>query len=96
MDPEYPLDRLADMVEDSGARVLVTESDLHDRTGGRQVTRVDLDTIDWNEETIGKLEESDVSAENIAYVIYTSGSTGKPKGVQRLHRGVVNRLSWSW
>jgi len=89
LDPAYPKDRLAYMLADSEARVLLTQSDLAvDLTAG--VQRVCLDR--WTD-FAGELEEnspSESTAQNLAYVIYTSGSTGRPKGVMISHRNVVN------
>jgi natural product biosynthesis luciferase-like monooxygenase protein/FkbM family methyltransferase len=89
LDPQYPKDRLAYMLADSGARVLLTQSDLaKDLTA--DVQRVCLDR--WADFTRGPEENpsGDVTAQNLAYVIYTSGSTGRPKGVMISHRNVVN------
>jgi non-ribosomal peptide synthetase component F len=92
LDPTYPRARLAFMIEDSGARVILTQSGLVELiSDGSGRTLVCLDT-DW--ETIAG-ESADalttgVTSSDLAYVIYTSGSTGKPKGVMVCHRNVVN------
>lgn len=93
LDPAYPQERLAFMIEDAQLSVLLTESDLiavlpdHDNI-------VCLDT-DW--QAIALCPEtnpnSTVTPENLAYTIYTSGSTGQPKGVQICHSAVVNFLT---
>jgi len=89
LDPQYPKDRLAYMLADSEARVLLTQSDLAvDLTA--DVQRVYLDP---QADFVGEPEEnpsSESTAQNLAYVIYTSGSTGRPKGVMISHRNVVN------
>ena len=89
LDPQYPQDRLAYMLADSEARVLLTQSDLTlDLTA--DVRRVCLDP---RADFVGEPEEnpsSESTAQNLAYVIYTSGSTGRPKGVMISHRNVVN------
>ena len=95
LDPAYPKERLAFMIEDAGVEVVVTQEELKDRTPD-SVRRVCLDS-DWKK--IEK-ESSDPTAcatspDNLAYVIYTSGSTGKPKGVLIEHRGVVNVIEAS-
>jgi amino acid adenylation domain-containing protein len=90
LDPQFPKDRLSFMLEDSGAKVLITESHLKDLAAGAQV--VCLDKEDWQQESSAAVE-SGVGPENLAYVIYTSGSTGKPKGVEITHRSVVNLLA---
>ncbi len=93
LDPYFPADRLAYMLEDSGAKVLLTQESLAGKLGGEGVQMVCIDT-DWpviTRESTEPLETSSTQ-ENLAYVIYTSGSTGRPKGVQVLQRGVVNFL----
>ena len=91
LDPTYPTDRLAFMVEDSGAPVLLTQRRLLDRLPESDAKVVCLDR-DWD--TISREREEapvrDAGSNNLAYVIYTSGSTGKPKGVMVEHRNVVN------
>jgi amino acid adenylation domain-containing protein len=92
LDPTFPRDRIAFMLEDSRAPVLLTQRSLVNDlppTAARQVV------ID---EPLPRIEGSrgeSVSAgpSSLAYVIYTSGSTGKPKGVQIEHRAVVNFLN---
>ena len=91
LDPNYPLERLKFMLEDSGAKALLTESSLGDKWQGLALETVYLD-LDWSEisqETSSNLT-SEANSENLAYVIYTSGSTGKPKGVQVSHAALVN------
>ncbi|RKZ67567.1 MAG: non-ribosomal peptide synthetase, partial [Gammaproteobacteria bacterium] len=94
MDPEYPKERLAYMLEHSGVAVLISQSDLVERLPEHQAQVVCVDS-DWDK--IGKLSSdrptTSVKPEDLAYVIYTSGSTGKPKGVQVPHGAVVNFLS---
>jgi len=92
LDPIYPPERLAFMLSDSGAPVLLTEETLPpipDYTG----TVVFLDS-EWpaicREDASQAVGAGD--AESRAYVIYTSGSTGKPKGVEIKHRSVINLL----
>ncbi|MGZ4107309.1 MAG: non-ribosomal peptide synthetase, partial [Tumebacillaceae bacterium] len=93
LDPAYPEERLAYMMEDAELSVLLTEQALVDLLPKQQATVVLLDA-----EEAAFAAQSDenlaleLDAENAAYVIYTSGSTGKPKGVQVPHRAVVNFL----
>jgi amino acid adenylation domain-containing protein len=97
LDPSYPKERLAFMLDDAGIRVLLTltrlESDLP--TEGRTVLRLDVDR-----ELLAQCPESNLahrsSQHELAYVIYTSGSTGRPKGVAVEHGQIVNRLRWMW
>ena len=97
LDPDYPKDRLAFMLEDSKTPVLLTEQkwlsvfeNLPDRT---RCFCFDRDSNDFA--TLpGTNPLNSVSAEHLAYTIYTSGSTGKPKGAMNTHEGICNRLLW--
>ena len=95
LDPTYPQERLAFMLEDTQAPVLLTQQRLLARLPAHQAQVLCLDT-DWqaiDHESKTNLI-SGVQAHNLAYVIYTSGSTGKPKGVQIEHRSLTNYLHW--
>jgi len=93
LDPTYPSDRVAFMLADSHAPLLLTESSL--RAGLPDFGGVML-ALDEDWPTIAKHSGDDLltapSGDDRAYVIYTSGSTGKPKGVQIPHRALVNFL----
>ncbi|HEU0012159.1 MAG TPA: amino acid adenylation domain-containing protein, partial [Longimicrobium sp.] len=90
LDPAYPDDRLAYMLEDSGARIVVTTSALAERIAGDGLALVRLDA-DAERIASERAAAADGGAgpESLAYVIYTSGSTGRPKGVQVTHANVV-------
>jgi amino acid adenylation domain-containing protein len=93
LDPELPVDRLAFMLDDSGADVLVSDEQvlpLLPPHAGRTI-RIDSD---WPEIALESPEVLDVEIDpdHLAYVIYTSGSTGRPKGVPNTHAGIVNRV----
>jgi natural product biosynthesis luciferase-like monooxygenase protein len=91
LDPAYPSDRVALMIEDSGLKVVVTQSALAAGLSGRGVQTV---LLDGQAEQLAQLSEARpaplAQPENLSYIIYTSGSTGKPKGVMVEHRNVVN------
>jgi amino acid adenylation domain-containing protein len=91
LDPAYPAERVAYMLADSGARVLLTQEALVSRlpATGAHVVRLDADADAISAESAKPLE-SGATADNLAYVIYTSGSTGRPKGVALAHRAMVN------
>ncbi|MDH0732573.1 non-ribosomal peptide synthase/polyketide synthase [Pseudomonas sichuanensis] len=94
LDPEYPTERLAYMIEDSGVQLLLTSAALLERLPvPAGVNCLSLDTL-----ALGHLAEDDlgvvVQGENLAYMIYTSGSTGRPKGAANRHRALTNRLCW--
>ncbi|MDY6951374.1 MAG: amino acid adenylation domain-containing protein, partial [Thermodesulfobacteriota bacterium] len=95
LDPAYPKARLAFMIEETAAPVLLTRAHLAERLLHRGQKVLCLDR-DW--EAISRQPEkapvTDTGPENLAYVIYTSGSTGQPKGVAIAHRGLVNLISW--
>ncbi|WP_286547721.1 non-ribosomal peptide synthetase [Variovorax sp. J22G73] len=94
LDPEYPADRLAYMVQDSGITMLLTQSHLRALVPVAGLSQVlDLDTLDTSAESILD-PQVDLHGDNLAYVIYTSGSTGRPKGAANRHRSLFNRLAW--
>ncbi len=96
MDPEYPIDRLSYMLEDSGVRLLLTQAALAQQlplTEGVQVLCLDTCPLADTAEAEQNLASS-ASADDLAYIIYTSGSTGRPKGAGNSHRALVNRLCW--
>ena len=94
LDPMYPQERLAFMLEDAEVPVLLTQQHLLESLPVHGAEVVCLDT-DWK--AIARESEENLvggaTADNLAYVIYTSGSTGKPKGVQISHRALVNFLT---
>lgn len=104
LDPHYPAERLAFMLEDSGIPILLTQAPLLEwlplqgRTG-LQVVCLDRDWAGIEQAAQGDLDTNPASQlplaqrpgpDHLAYVIYTSGSTGKPKGTLLRHRGLVN------
>jgi amino acid adenylation domain-containing protein len=95
VDPGYPADRIAYMLEDSRAAVLVTTADVAARLPElpTPLLRLDVDAAAIDAEPADALA-IDVHPENLAYVLYTSGSTGKPKGAALPHRALVNLLRW--
>lgn len=94
LDPEYPIDRIAFMLADSDAAVVLTQSHLQDTLPPTSATVLLLDdATEWDGQPATDPEPV-ASADNQAYLIYTSGSTGRPKGVPNTHRGIVNRLHW--
>lgn len=96
LDPSYPKERLAFILEDTKATVLLTQERLVENLpeyGGR-VVWMDKDS----EAIVQQSNENPVSgitSDNVAYVIYTSGSTGKPKGVVITHRSPATLLLWA-
>ena len=95
IDPDYPTNRVAMLLSDSGAQVLITHSSLVEQ----------LPTGNWRTVVLGAAgtatacyprTTSNVKSrpENLAYVIFTSGSTGRPKGVQITHANLMNLVDW--
>jgi amino acid adenylation domain-containing protein len=95
LDVVYPRERLAFMLADSAAPVLLTQSGLRDRLPESGAEVVCLDD-DWEAIARESAEKVDGRAtlDNLAYVIYTSGSTGMPKGVAMPHRPLANLVGW--
>jgi amino acid adenylation domain-containing protein len=97
MDATYPQQRIAFMLENSRAPVLLTVQRLRDRVARSASEIICVDTA-WD--TVATVNagnpDSGVGSDDLAYVIYTSGSTGTPKGVLAPHRACVNRFSWMW
>jgi amino acid adenylation domain-containing protein len=91
LDPAHPTERLAFMLEDSGARaMLIGKASLAQLPG----TAKHILCLDTEQADIAELPDtnprSPVAPDQLAYVIYTSGSTGKPKGVAVEHRSIVH------
>ena len=94
LDPDYPAERLAYMLKDSGVHLLLTQTALLDRVPSAEgVCVIAMDTLHldgWPTQPPGLHLHGD----NLAYVIYTSGSTGQPKGVGNTHAALAERLQW--
>ena len=94
IDPTFPADRIAHMMDDAGPKLVVASDGTLAALSSWKDVRLSLD------EVRDKMEKSDSSnvtvrdtrAEDLAYIIYTSGSTGRPKGVQANHGALCNLL----
>jgi amino acid adenylation domain-containing protein len=93
LDPNFPKERLAFMLEDAQVTVLLTQEKLARWFNEYQVQAVCLDK-DWDKIAQENWTNpiSDLNKNHLAYTIYTSGSTGKPKGVQIQHQSLTNFL----
>nr|WP_205522819.1 non-ribosomal peptide synthetase [Myxococcus eversor] len=90
LDPGLPAERLAYMVENSGARLVITQAHLKSALPGN-VSTLCLDTEQGVLQALPTARPAtSASADTLAYVIYTSGSTGRPKGTLLVHRGLCN------
>ncbi|WIB26578.1 non-ribosomal peptide synthetase [Curtobacterium sp. MCSS17_015] len=87
LDPEYPTDRVAGMIEDSEPTMLLTSSGqlARDRDAGATWSvpslAVDPDTAPWRRQSDDPNTLPVVTGDALAYIVFTSGSTGRPKGV---------------
>lgn len=90
LDPSYPAERLALMLSDTQARVLVVQQDLRtilpDYPG--PIVWIDRDRAQLDQRPTDNLNLP-ISPDHLAYVMYTSGSTGRPKGILIPHRGIT-------
>jgi amino acid adenylation domain-containing protein/non-ribosomal peptide synthase protein (TIGR01720 family) len=95
IDPSYPQERLAFMLEDSQTPILLSQQHLVESLPAHKAQVVCLDS---NWELIAHQSSENLTcnlrSDSLAYVIYTSGSTGIPKGAMNTHRGICNRLLW--
>jgi amino acid adenylation domain-containing protein len=93
MDPTYPLERLTYMLEDSQARLIVTNTHhlpLTEAVGRHGLKVLNLDELDT--EIVDENLDLTLSPDTLAYLLYTSGSTGTPKGVLQNHRNVLHTI----
>lgn len=97
LDPTYPPERLAFMLEDAGPPLIVTIQPVRETLPPHAAMDVCLDT---DGRTISQEAEhaptNGATPDGVVYALYTSGSTGKPKGVLGVHRAAVNRCAWMW
>ena len=90
LDPSFPAERLAFMLEDSNASIVLTLKSLLPEMPKTNAQVICLDALE--EVKTKRSKKSKAKPDDLAYIIYTSGSTGKPKGVQIHHQAVVNFL----
>ncbi|MBV2197914.1 amino acid adenylation domain-containing protein [Bacillus velezensis] len=98
IDPDYPEERISYILQDSGAKLLLTQEALdvpesyNGETilldGGRSILSLPLDENDEAN------PQTETTADHLAYMIYTSGTTGQPKGVMVEHHALVNLCFW--
>ncbi|HEY2973281.1 MAG TPA: amino acid adenylation domain-containing protein, partial [Pyrinomonadaceae bacterium] len=93
LDPQYPSERLAVMLKDSHAPLLLTRQHFVERLSAYAGQAVCLDT-DWEEicRQLATNPDGAGTADNLAYVIFTSGSTGQPRGVSITHQAIARLL----
>jgi amino acid adenylation domain-containing protein len=96
IDPDYPVDKTSYILDDCGAKTIITTNALKDKL--TKLTTADVIAIDDDLLIEGFSEQSPVvliKPGDLAYVMYTSGTTGMPNGVMVEHAGVVNNLLWA-
>lgn len=93
IDPNYPVDRVNYMLEDSESSLLLINSDIHEEILHKgkifNINEINVDL--YSRENLIKINQLN----DLAYIIYTSGSTGKPKGVMIEHQGLTNYIWWA-
>ncbi|MBR9804888.1 LLM class flavin-dependent oxidoreductase [bacterium] len=89
LDPAFPAERIAYMVEDAAMKVIVTQTAIREELPSHQASELCVDAVPVDAGDVPPVHTA-VTPANLAYVIYTSGSTGKPKGVMVEHRNAVN------
>jgi amino acid adenylation domain-containing protein len=97
LDPAYPRERMAMMIEDGGVDVLLSQGDVArlPAAPGRRVVNLDDDVL-LRGDVSGDVTDLGlrVTADQCAYVIFTSGSTGRPKGIAMGHAALINLITW--
>jgi len=90
LDPGFPAERIAFMLKDSGASVILTQHNLKHRFEAQPATVVALDLDPIPDASVNAISYPEDRGRSLAYLIYTSGSTGTPKGVMVENRNVLN------
>lgn len=93
LDISFPEDRLGYMLSNSGAKAVLTNSDLIHRVSSF-TNNQNLQIVNVNEIPHSPITKSNITEGKTAYVMYTSGSTGKPKGVEMGHKALDNLINW--
>ena len=92
LDPNYPSDRLEQILKDSKTTVCLTSVNNHE-----SLTQTNLRIVSAAQCYTASIEERIITPKtSLAYILYTSGSTGKPKGVSMGHSPLVNLLEWQF
>ena len=89
VDPEYPIERIRHIIEDSQCNIILTEEKYQLKLKDLRLHSPNIRSILKENQYTDNIENV-ISPESLAYIIYTSGSTGKPKGSMNIHKGPVN------
>ncbi|HEV2735373.1 MAG TPA: amino acid adenylation domain-containing protein, partial [Longimicrobiaceae bacterium] len=95
VDPAYPAERVAYLLEDSGCAAVLVQDRLRSLVAPSSTAMLSLEQALADTSADEAVPEAGVRPENAAYVIYTSGSTGAHKGVMMSHRGLSRYLGWA-
>ncbi|WP_259643474.1 non-ribosomal peptide synthetase, partial [Pseudomonas syringae] len=95
LDPAYPVERIAYMLQDSAPAAVLAQTATQGLLADVSVPVINLDLSDWQDQSVQNPQVPGLTSAHLAYLIYTSGSTGLPKGVMIEHRNTVNFLSWA-
>ncbi|WP_438826902.1 non-ribosomal peptide synthase/polyketide synthase [Pseudomonas syringae] len=95
LDPAYPADRIAYMLQDSAPTAVLAQRTTLGLLTDVSVPLINLDDTALQAQSVQNPHVPDLTPAHLAYVIYTSGSTGLPKGVMIEHRNTVNFLTWA-
>jgi amino acid adenylation domain-containing protein len=95
LDPYYPKERIAYIIEDSCVPIIVTQQNLEEQLSSHQASLISTDA-EWKKiaENHSDNPVGDTEPEELIYLMYTSGSTGNPKGVMVPHKGACNYVLW--
>lgn len=95
VDPLYPEERIRYILQDTGAKLVITDGAAPFM---KDIAGVEILNMITEQSTVQSMPDTNIDIDpdpgNLAYVIYTSGSTGRPKGVMIEHAAIVNRLYW--
>lgn len=95
LDPAYPDDRLAFMLQDVGPGMLITEQHHAGKFNDPTIPVTITGQGNWFEGFSDSPPRVALNPHNRAYIMFTSGSTGKPKGVEICHSGLLNMVCWN-
>ncbi len=94
IDPEYPIERIQYLLDDSQTTILMTQSHLQEKVEFEgDILYLDNPSLFEGDST--DLDTAACTSDDLAYMIYTSGSTGNPKGAMITHQGLVNYIWWA-
>ncbi len=96
LDSSTPADRVAFILNDAGAKLLVSHRQKSAQLPEGAWRAVELDGEDQAaiESESAEFDSAEISKDQLAYIVYTSGSTGRPKGVEITHRNLQNLIAW--